>query len=121
MASVTMFPISMKDGADGIMNLQIQKMYQNESLSVMSNMSIIQQLFSLLVICFFVCFTYAYNVQRTLNYDKKLILYIYNSIKNKTHHSMKFNCTKHRICTRGVIVKTRCLCSNCKQSYTMIT
>ena len=27
------------------MNLQIQKMYQNESLSVMSNMSTIQQLF----------------------------------------------------------------------------
>lgn len=103
------------------MNLQIQKMYQNESLSVMSNMSTIQQLFSLLVICFFVCFTYTYNVQRTLNYDKKWILYIYNSIKNKTHHTMKFNCTKHRICTRGVIVKTRCLCSNCKQGYTMIT
>ena len=53
-----------------IMNLQIQKMYQNESLSVMSNMSTIQQLFSLLVICFFVCFTYTYNVQHTLNYDK---------------------------------------------------
>ena len=70
MASVTMLSISMKDGADGIMNLQIQKMYQNESLSVMSNMSTIQQLFSLLVICFFVCFTYTYNVQRTLNYDK---------------------------------------------------
>ena len=45
MASVTMLSISMKDGADGIMNLQIQKMYQNESLSVMSNMSTIQQLF----------------------------------------------------------------------------
>ena len=87
MASVTMLSISMKDGADGtcnlsrplnimvkitvsIMNLQIQKMYQNKSLSVMSNMSTIQQLFSLLVICFFVCFTYPYNVQRTLNYDK---------------------------------------------------
>ena len=52
------------------MNLQIQKIYQNESLSVMSNMSTIQQLFSLLVICFFVCFTYTYNIQRTLNYDK---------------------------------------------------
>ena len=34
------------------------------------NISTIQQLFSLLVICFFVCFTYTHNVQRTLNYDK---------------------------------------------------
>lgn len=103
------------------MNLQIQKMYQNESLSVMSNMSTIQQLFfsfSYLFLCLFhiyiQCPTYTKLWQ-------KWILYIYNSIKNKTHHTMKFNCAKHRICTSGVIVKTRCLCSNCKQSYTMIT
>ena len=99
-----------------IMNLQIQKMYQNESLHVYNSTAFFS--FSYLFLCLFhiyiQCPTYTELWQ-------KWILYIYNSIKNKTHHTMKFNCTKHRICTRGVIVKTRCLCSNCKQSYTMIT